>query len=345
MLRPSFLFPLALFSLTAAVAGCPQPRPVGPPIDENPAPDSGVLVCADDAVCGNGVCVGGICEGGKDPVIDGECQSKSQCEEGAICKEGACVAPPERCRNSEECPGTRICDGFTGQCVDPFGGCSNDASCTAEPQCAGTGCRCTDGDCLPISVTPGNDAGTPDAGGNQGGNDGGFIPSGDSVDLGGFVIENHESEPVRQSVVLPPGTVLRAGQVLVIGRDATINNFQAAWGVTFGPNVVYLTTRAGSSGVPIINGSEKWALLSATGTLIDGITISGSSGKSYQRTASNGRSNPDSSGSWVVSTDGDATPGSVSLPASGQGLVISEWSDLSGEGNYAYEFIEIYYAP
>jgi len=156
------------------------------------------------------------------------------------------------------------------------------------------------------------------------------------------VLENRENTPPVHVAVIPAGTWLGPGGLLVVGRNAPRSEFEAAWGVSLGEEVVYLTTNADSTGVPIINSGERWALISPSGAMIDGITITGGKNKAYQRVSAG---DPSNDTSWSVLDDIEATPGVVSLPSSGVGLVISEWSDNHATGMFPYEFIELYYAP
>lgn len=173
------------------------------------------------------------------------------------------------------------------------------------------------------------DAGPPDTG----------IPP-TAIDLTGMTVSNAES--ATQVHTFAPGTALLPGQVLVLARDATRLDFEAGHGINLGPSVVFVSAGASSRGAPIINGGETWTLAAADGRPLDGPTFPGSAGSSYQRRSITA---PDDPASWIIAPDTQATPGATALPASGVGLVISEWSDASGTGRFAYEFIELYYAP
>ncbi len=131
------------------------------------------------------------------------------------------------------------------------------------------------------------------------------------------------------------------GDVLVIGRFADRDEFEAHWG-PMPAETIYLTNEGENSGVPIINGNEVWALVSAVGSTLDGPTIEGDDNKSFQRLNTGPA---DDNNTWDEVDDDEATPGVCNLPATGVGLKICEWSDASGGGNYVYEFIELYYAP
>ncbi len=314
----------ALIALVAGVGVACSPRVIEE--DAGTQLDAGTLVtCVDDSQCGpGGRCVQNICG-------SSECTAKAECPAGEVCLEGSCALPPDECASSAHCPGTTLCDGFSRTCFDPdFTGCLTANDCTQEPGCD-DGCTCDDGDCVPDST--GGDAGNPT------GNDAGATPGG-SLDLGGYVLENRENDPPQQATILPNGTSLSAGQVLVIARAVSKSDFENEWG-TLPSNAKFLNANIEGSGVPIVNGGEKFAVRSRTGTTIDGPTISGSTGMSYQRT-DDGDANDD--GSWTESADADATPGTIEIASSHVGLVITEWSDSSG-GGYEYEFIELAYLP
>lgn len=345
--------------LTAfALLAC-QPPSADPP-DARAAVDAGVLTCAVDEQCPLPLrCIGGLC-------VERECESKETCPPGMVCREGNCTDPPATCSGPEDCPGQSVCEGFSRTCIDPNqGGCVTSADCDGQEGCQ-NGCNCSGaGTCVPIgrdaAVAP-TDAGVPpdtatphdsaqpvDAGPadvpkpDLGGHDAGRRDAGSAsrIDLSGYRIENRELSTVQMSVI-PDGIELEPGQMLIVGRFAGPAEFENFWGVVLGDDVVYITN-ADSNRVPIVNGGEKWALTDPSGsTVVDGVTITGSSGKSYQRIEADSASYRSS---WSELADTDATPGSTDLPNGNVGLVISEWSDASGIGNYIYEFIEIYYAP
>ncbi len=134
---------------------------------------------------------------------------------------------------------------------------------------------------------------------------------------------------------------MRPGDVLVIVRFATRGEFESHWG-PMPDDTIYITNEGENSGVPIINGNEVWALVSAVGSDLDGPTIEGDDNKAFQR-VNVGPS--DNANTWDEVDDSEATPGVCPLPTTNVGLKICEWSDASGGGNFVYEFIELYYAP
>ena len=138
---------------------------------------------------------------------------------------------------------------------------------------------------------------------------------------------------------IPAGTVIPANGYVIIARNATKAAFQTFWGVTLGSNVIYLTT---AGAFPQINGSENYTLKNTSGTTIDGPTISTSSSanQDLQRidpcTAANITSN------WTISATTAANPGSGAGAGCAKGVVINEFSDAAGSGNFIYEFIELH---
>jgi Bacterial Ig domain len=159
-------------------------------------------------------------------------------------------------------------------------------------------------------------------------------PSG--TDISGWTVTQANATVV---YTIPAGTVIPANGYVVIGRDATKAAFQTFWGVTLASNVVYLTT---AGAFPQINGSENYTLKNASGTVIDGPTISTASGanQDLQRidpcTAANIASN------WRISTTTAANPGSGAGAGCAKGVVINEFSDAAGSGNFIYEFVELH---
>ncbi len=156
------------------------------------------------------------------------------------------------------------------------------------------------------------------------------------TDISGWTVTQANATVV---YTIPAGTVIPANGYVVIGRDATKAAFQTFWGVTLGTNVVYLTT---AGAFPQINGSENYTLKNASGTVIDGPTISEASGanQDLQRidpcTAANIASN------WRVGVTTLANPGSGAGAGCAKGVVINEFSDAAGTGNFIYEFVELH---
>jgi hypothetical protein len=276
------------------------------------------------------------------------CTTKAECGQGLVCNAGDCVAPPDTCGTSEDCPDTLVCDGFSRACIDPNAtGCQLDSECALEPGCE-DGCACDNsGACVavdPVDPDPTDpDPVDPDpVDPDPVDPDPVDPPTGGTLDLGGFILENREHDPPVQVGVLPEGTTLEPGQRLIIARNAARSAFENHWGVDLGSDVVFLNAETGNSGVPIINGGEAWCVTSPVGTALDDVTIAGGNGSGYTRLSTTSADNP---ASWLEQDAADVTPGSASLPSSGVGLVVSGWSDAPGTGNYVFEFVELYYAP
>lgn len=141
------------------------------------------------------------------------------------------------------------------------------------------------------------------------------------------------------SYVLPTGTVLPPKGYLIIARSASRSAFQSFWKVTLGPNVVFLNAEGT---LPILNGGESYALYTAGGTLVDGRTadMPAGGGKSLQRKGP--CLAPGMSSSWSIQPSTAGTPGSGAGTGCGKGVVINEFTDPPGTGDYVFEFIELY---
>ena len=137
---------------------------------------------------------------------------------------------------------------------------------------------------------------------------------------------------------VPAGTVVQPGGYLILGRYATKSDFEAFYGVTLGPDVVYLTNPADNTAVPMINGDEIFSVLNSVGGLEDGPTPAFDlTFNSHHRTDPEGLP-------WNLD-NGIPTPGyGVETPdATFSGLVITEATNAIGAGAYVYEFLEFYY--
>ena len=165
-----------------------------------------------------------------------------------------------------------------------------------------------------------------------------LIPSSslaDAVDLSGCTIVQ---EGAFHDYVIPEGTVIESEGYVIIARNCTKGEFEAFW-ETLAPGVVFLNSE---NSVPQINGDEYFTLNDPAGAPIDGPTIAmgAEAGESVQR------NNPcDPAGdeeSWTRYDSETATPGSGAGMLSGAGVVINEFSDAVGSGNYIYEFVEIF---
>lgn len=160
---------------------------------------------------------------------------------------------------------------------------------------------------------------------------------GTSLNIGGWVVTQANSTA---NYTIPAGTTIPANGYVVIGRNATKAAFETFWGLTLPAGVVYLN---GADTMPVINGSETYTLKNASGTTIDGVTIAmpSAAGRTLQRinpcTAANVTSN------WSNLATTSRNPGSGAGAGCAKGMVINEFSDATGTGNYIYEFIELHW--
>jgi hypothetical protein len=159
---------------------------------------------------------------------------------------------------------------------------------------------------------------------------------GTSVNVGGWTLTQANSTA---TYTIPAGTTIPAGGYLVIGRDATQSAFQTFWGKTLPANALYLD----SAGLmPVINGSETYRLNNASGTLVDGTTIAMPSAALSTVQRKDPCLAAGTSSSWTISASSNATPGSGAGAGCAKGVVINEFSDAAGTGNFIYEFIELH---
>jgi hypothetical protein len=162
-----------------------------------------------------------------------------------------------------------------------------------------------------------------------------------SIDLSGWYVVQTASDRV---IELPPGTELSPGQYLVIGRNASLGDFNAFWGAVPAGTVYLNGAGLTADEFPVINGDETFELRDAADVTIDGPSsplLLNTNAQRIDPTMSAGDGT-----AWTASPDpnGDASPGAGQLDdAAFEGLYISEVSDAVGVGAYAFEFIEIYY--
>ena len=164
------------------------------------------------------------------------------------------------------------------------------------------------------------------------------ITSATTLDLEGWKLVQTSSS---DSYTFGAGVSVQAGGYLVLGRDATKSEFEAKWLVTLASNVTYVDA---AGAFPSINGDETYALENASAVVVDGPTHASldPNGLSCRRQAA------DSDGTEAAhfscsAAPGDSTPGSgLALIGSGE-VVISEFSDYGGSGNYVFEYVELFY--
>ena len=160
---------------------------------------------------------------------------------------------------------------------------------------------------------------------------------GTSLAIGGWTLAQANSSG---SYTIPAGTTIPAEGYVVIARSTTKAAFESFWGLTLGANVVYLDS---GGTMPVINGSESYTLANAVGANVDGPTIgmAASGAQSVRRGDPCGAAG--AAASWVVGATTTANPGSGAAPGCGIGVVIHEFSDAAGTGNFVYEFVELHY--
>lgn len=188
-------------------------------------------------------------------------------------------------------------------------------------------------------------------------------PLPDEIDISGYVVRQTDDvtkpTPTIRDYVFPAGTKLKAGDYVVLARSTTKSNFEAYWGVTLGPGVLFVdgTNSPTSNGDdwPSINGNERFALGAytkpgdkSTFTAAGPATIAMPSGggSAYSRFDLDGAA--DDPAAW---TTNGAGPGNGSTPGGGHsvgavkhGLVITEFADVpSGNSQYFYEYVELFF--
>jgi beta-lactamase superfamily II metal-dependent hydrolase len=176
-----------------------------------------------------------------------------------------------------------------------------------------------------------------DAAGNVGTSTADSVTVSNGLDISNWTVTQANAS---YTFTLPAGTVIPANGYVVIGRDATKAAFQTFWGITLPANAVYINS---AGAFPVINGSETYTLQNASGTVVDGATIAmdAAAGKSLQRKDPCRAAG--SASSWNDLVWSSATPGSGAGAGCAKGMVINEFSDALGTGNYVYEFVELHY--
>lgn len=160
---------------------------------------------------------------------------------------------------------------------------------------------------------------------------------GEPVDVSGWKLQQIGSA---LEITLPASTIIPAQGFLIVGRDRTKAEFEAAWSTTLGPDVVYINgkTLATQNGFPLINGDEQFRLLNASSQPIDPVsghlpTTAMATSNTYQRSSTAGTA-------FAQSAMANATPGTFAGTRAGtNGVVISEVSDAT---TFQAEFIELF---
>ena len=157
----------------------------------------------------------------------------------------------------------------------------------------------------------------------------------ESLDISNYYIYQTSSDI---SYVIANGIEVEPGGYVIISRDSNKESFEEFWGVVLPTNVIFIN---GDNSFPSINGDETFEIHDSSDNIVDG--PSGLPMESYstvQRLHST--YDPTLAESWSINPDSFATPGSGAVGDGTAGLVINEFSDASGTGNWRYEYIEIY---
>jgi hypothetical protein len=157
-----------------------------------------------------------------------------------------------------------------------------------------------------------------------------------STDVTGFKLRQQNST---YNYTFPAGTRVPHGGYLIVARNASRADFERFYKVTLGPSVVF--QNAGGA-LPVLNGDENFTLYSSGGTALDGRTINMTAGGGSALSRKSPCQAANLSTSWNVSSSTAATPGSGAGAGCGKGLVINEFVDPPGVGDYVYEFVELY---
>ena len=151
---------------------------------------------------------------------------------------------------------------------------------------------------------------------------------GEAIDLSGWTLVQTNSS---RTFTLPEGTLVSAGGLLVVGRDASRAEFEQYWG-PLGDDVAYLDA---ADTFPAINGDETFTLRDHTDAVIDGPTPAIHSGDALRRADLSSR------GTWSPVGETDADPGAGFVDAGASGVFLTEVSDASGSSNYVFEYVEL----
>jgi cytosine/adenosine deaminase-related metal-dependent hydrolase len=166
------------------------------------------------------------------------------------------------------------------------------------------------------------------------------------VEIGGWELVQTNSA---RTFTFPAGTMVSPGDYVIVARlgdvvgvAQTQADFEAFWGVTLGVNVQFFSD---DGTWPNMNGGETFELLDDVGATVDGPTIALTELRSYLRVSPDDLADDVASWTEVPSDpESNANPGSGGVASDAwSGLYISEFADGTGNGNFAFEFVELYY--
>ena len=159
----------------------------------------------------------------------------------------------------------------------------------------------------------------------------------DAVDLSGYVLLQANSF---REIVLPEGTIVPVGGLVVVGRNASPGTFQDFWGVNWGDDVVYVE---GLDDFPVINGAETYTLLDAARNVVDGPSPALTVATSAARVDATLSGSDASAWEVAVAPNSTAVPGLSAATGGTSGVpYISEYADTTGNGNFDFEFVELH---
>ncbi|MDD3802902.1 MAG: hypothetical protein PHW02_00755 [bacterium] len=129
-------------------------------------------------------------------------------------------------------------------------------------------------------------------------------------------------------------TVPSGGYLIICRGDVTREEFEAFWGVTLDSNVIFLDSV--SPLIPLNNGRETYSLYDSSGVLQDTtMPRANNNDKCMRRDSSNVFT-------FTLIQTSISSPGTFTNGGSGAGMIITEFADTGGTGNYVYNFIELH---
>lgn len=159
------------------------------------------------------------------------------------------------------------------------------------------------------------------------------------LDIGGWRLSQANSTI---NYTLPAATRIPDHGYVIVARDATKAAFETFWrgGTPLPSNVVYINS---AGAMPQINGSERYTLFDAASVRKDGQTVAMASGANQSIHRKDPCNAPGTTASWNFLATTAASPGSGAGAGCAKGVVINEFADAAGTGNFIYEFVELHY--